>query len=151
MTQEDDHLAWLSRTKLFAGLDTPVLRRIVRFAKEVDHGDGHTIVLEGHEAQAMHVIIEGAAVVTIGGREVARLGPGDSFGEVALFDHGPRTATVTASGPLRVLALDGSRFLQLVHSDGDLAVRLLSHLARFLRGLDGELAECRFGRVLGVD
>ena len=146
MSATDEHLELLSGVSLFSGLDKSVLNKIAQLAKEVNHDDGHTVVREGAGAHAMHLIIEGDAVVGIGDREVARLGPGDSFGEVALFDHGKRSATVTATGPLKVLAIDGSGFLRLVRSAGELAPRLLAHMAAFLRALDGELAECRLGR-----
>jgi len=134
------------RDRTLLRLEKKVLRQISQLVKEIDHDDGHTVVREGAGAHAMHVIVAGDAVVTIGGREVARLGRGDSFGEVALFDRGDRTASVTATGPLNVLAIDGVGFLRLVRSDGELATRLLTHLAGFLRALDGELAECRLGR-----
>ncbi|MEE9581669.1 MAG: cyclic nucleotide-binding domain-containing protein [Acidimicrobiia bacterium] len=147
MTATEEHVELLSGIGLFSGLDESVLDKIARLAREVDHDEGHSVVREGAGAHAMHLIVDGDAVVTIGDREVARLGPGDSFGEVALFDRGSRSATVTAAGPLKVLAIDGSGFLQLVKSDGELAARLLSHMAGFLRGLDGELAECRLGRT----
>ena len=146
MSATDGHLELLSGVGLFSGLDQSVLRKIAELAMEVNHGDGHTVVREGAGAHAMHLIIEGNAAVGVGDREVTRLGPGDSFGEVALFDHGKRSATVTATGPLKVLAIDGSGFLRLVRSDGELAARLLAHMAGFLRALDGELAECRLGR-----
>ena len=146
MSAANEHSDLLSGVSLFSGLDESVLKKIAQLAKEVNHNDGHTVVREGAGAHAMHLIIEGNAVVGIGDREVARLGPGDSFGEVALFDHGKRSATVTATGPLKVLAIDGSGFLRLVRSDGELATRLLAHMAAFLRARDGELAEWHLGK-----
>ncbi len=146
MTATDEYVELLGGIKLFSGLGKPILRRIAELAREVDHDDGEAVVIEGGGVHAMHVIVSGDAVVAIGGREVARLGSGDPFGEIALFDHGHRTATVTAAGPLKVLAIDGFGFLRLVQSDGELATRLLAHLAAFLRALDGELAECQLGR-----
>ncbi len=147
MATIDEHVELLSGVRLFSGLRKPVLRQIAQLAKEIDHNEGHTVVREGAGAHAMHLIVNGNAVVAIGDREVARLGPGDSFGEVALFDRSRRTATVTAMGPLKVLAIDGPGFLRIVQSDGELATRLLAHMAAFLRSLDGELAETQLGRT----
>jgi CRP-like cAMP-binding protein len=101
------------------------------------------VVREGAAAHALHVIVDGSAEVTIGGETVGRLGPGDSFGEIALFDDGPRTATVTADGPLRVLAIDGHTFRETIGKDPELGYRLIVHLAKLVRSLDVHVADCR--------
>lgn len=144
MNSTADLVATLDRTPLFGGLGKSALRRIAGLTKQIDHDDGHTVVREGWGAHAMHVIVEGTAVVTAGGTEVARLGPGDSFGEVALFDPGPRTATVTADGPLKLLGIEGAAFRQLVEEEGALAARFLEKLAAVIRATNGSLCEWQF-------
>ena len=141
MASIKERLELLDRIPLFSGLTKRHLREIANLVKEVDHPAGKTIVREGKRAHALHVIVDGTAVITIGGREMRRLGPGDYFGEIALFDSGPRTATVSATTPLRALAILRSDFLGAVASDGELATRLLVHLAKVVRDLDAQSAE----------
>jgi CRP-like cAMP-binding protein len=145
MKETDVQAGLLEKSVLFSGLDRSVLRKIAGITREVDHAAGHVIVQEGSGVHAMHVIVEGNAVVTVEDTEVARLGPGDSFGEIALFDEGPRTATVAADTPLRVLAVDASAFRYMVENDGALASRLLTRLARMIRSMDSIVAECGLG------
>ena len=144
MTDSKTSVELLSATSLFGGLGDRALRRIADMAKEINHPDEKSVVMEGRQAHAMHVIVDGVAVVSVAGSELARLGPGDSFGEVALFDRGPRTATITAVGPLRVLAIDGVALHGLIESDGHVGLRFLGHLAAALRSSNGALAEWQF-------
>lgn len=144
MTNTDTYIDLLGGTSLFSGLSKRALRKVSAMGAEVIHGDGKAVVTEGSGAHAMHLIVEGEARVSVGGNEVAHLGPGDSFGEVALFDKGTRTATVEAIGSLRVLAIDGSALRNLVRSDGELGLQLLGRLAAALRSSNGALAEWQF-------
>jgi CRP-like cAMP-binding protein len=68
------------------------------------------VIVEGARGDEFFVILDGTVRVTRSGAPVAELGPGDFFGEMALFDDVPRNATVTATGPLRVLVLDRAGF-----------------------------------------
>ena len=86
----------LSDIPLFAGLSKRHLRRVADLAEEVPFQDGRLMVQADSPGQALYVIAEGNARVFRGvvptGRPIARLGPGDFFEEIALFDGGPRTA-----------------------------------------------------------
>ena len=73
-----------------------------------------------------------------GGRKIASLGPGDYFGELALLDHQPRTATVTADTPMKVWVLDSRHFEGILDEIPGLARRLLTHLAGQVRELDAK-------------
>lgn len=141
MAPNDERLELLQRVPLLSDLTKRSLRRVANLAKEVDHAAEHPIVREGGGVHSLHVIIEGTAVVTIGGQEKRSLGPGDYFGEIAIFDRGRRTATVTATTPMKVLAISKHDFLGLVASDADLAIRLLGHLAGVIRQLDARIAD----------
>jgi CRP-like cAMP-binding protein len=70
------------------------------------------------------------------GRKVAMLGPGDAFGELALLDHGPRTATVTAATPLKVLVIGAREFAGILDEVPPIAHKLLKSLAGRIRELD---------------
>lgn len=109
--------------------------------------DGEVIVRQGDVGDAMYVIQSGNAEVVeeAGGKTVplAMLGANDFFGEMALFEHEVRSATVRARGPVRVLTVDKKTLLRRIHQDPALAFRLLEHLCHRLRKLDSEYAGLR--------
>lgn len=94
---------------------------------------GDEIVSEGNTGTGFYVITAGEVSVVRGGREVARLGPGSYFGEIALIDGGPRTATVTATGDLEVVGLTAWDFRNIVEGDPRICWALAQELARRVR------------------
>jgi CRP-like cAMP-binding protein len=101
----------------------PLLRsidpnRLAALGSELRVSKGGVIVREGDQGDAFYMLIDGAAEVTIGGRLIRRLEPGDSFGEIALLYAVPRTATVTAAEDIRVWRLGREQFLATV-SEGE--------------------------------
>ena len=86
----------LANVPIFSGCSKRELGIIARASKEVSHKEGTVIAREGERGIGLFLILDGQCKVTIGGKTKARLGAGDFFGEVALLDGGPRTATVTA-------------------------------------------------------
>ena len=105
--------------------------------------DGEEIVHQGETGDCMYVIQTGQAEAIQGkeGKEVrlAVLGVGDVFGEMALFERMPRSATVRALGDERVLTIDKKTFLRQVHEDPSLAFRILQKMSYRIRELDTEL------------
>src|SRR5690606_34210047 len=86
-----DHLAQVS---LFSSMSKRELQKIARVSDEVSVPEGKVLVEEGTRGREAFVILDGKAVVRRNNRRVATLGPGDHFGELALLDGGPRTASV---------------------------------------------------------
>lgn len=111
--------------------------------------DGEVIVREGEVGDCMYVIQVGQAEVLSEkeGREVRlrMMGEGDIFGEMALVDREPRSATVRAVGEVRVLTLDKRTFMRRVHEDPSLAFRVLQTMAHRLRTLSAELTQLKAG------
>ena len=107
------------------------------------YGDGEEIVRQGETGDCMYVIQTGQAEAIQGkeGKEVrlAVLGEGDVFGEMALFERMPRSATVRALGEVRVLTIDKKTFLRQVHEDPSLAFRILQKMSYRIRELNAEL------------
>lgn len=109
--------------------------------------DGETIVRQGEMGDSMFVIQQGSVEVL---REEAgrtfrlrELGPGELFGEMALCENTPRSATVRAVGEARVLTVDKRTFLRRVQEDPSLAFRVLQTMSARIRLLDGEVARLR--------
>lgn len=98
----------LKELTLFSGLGRRERKRVAPMVEEVEVADGREIVTQGDVAHELFVIQQGTATVTRDGETIADLGPGDFFGEVALFseDH-RRTSSVTATSPMRLAVLHG--------------------------------------------
>lgn len=107
-------LALIRRIPIFAPLPAPAIERLMLHFAELDVEAGTVLIREGEAGDRFYVIVEGEAVVTRGGEHVVDRGPGDYMGEIALLRDVPRTASVTATTPLRLLALDRDPFLEAV-------------------------------------
>jgi len=109
--------------------------------------DGDVICRQGEPGDCMFIVQAGRLVVVREDTEaqiiLGELGPGDIFGEMAIFERQPRSATVRARGPARVLTLDRRAFLRGVHSDPSLAYRILQTMSQRVRRLTEELSHAK--------
>jgi CRP-like cAMP-binding protein len=121
--------ALLRQVDLFATLEEKDLESLAGEFNERHFAEGHQIAMEGEGGLVFFVVESGEATVEVHGREVARLGPGDSFGEIALIDRRPRTATVTAVTDLVAHSLPVFVFRPFVESRPDVAWKLLEQMA----------------------
>jgi len=115
---------------------------------------GHTLFKEGDAGDRLFVVVEGKLKLGTSsgdGREnlLSILGPGDMFGELSLFDPGPRTATATAVTDSRVLALANDQVIGWVTAHPQVSLQLLKRLARRLRRTNEVLADLVFADVPG--
>ena len=129
---DENRIDLLKRVPLFEGLDRRELRDIADTMKERRFPAGHVLAEEGHAGVGFFVIEDGEARVTVGEREVARLGAGDYFGEIALIAETPRSATVTAETDVRAHGLTSWEFRPFVETNASVAWKLLEALARKL-------------------
>ena len=135
----------LREVLLFDGCSDEELRRIAQMADEVAVPAGYVLVYEGDWGHEVFVVAEGEARVTAGGRTLAVLGPSAVIGELAVLNPAPRTATVTASEPMRFFVFDRDSFEALLEefpvigrrTMGNVAARF-QHQADELAGSDGE-------------
>ena len=127
-------IAMLEGVPLFSGCSKKDLQAVVEAFKDVRHREGRVIAKEGDTGIGFFLIAEGTAVVSIGGKSRAKLGPGDFFGEISLLDHGPRTATVTSTSPIRLLGLTAWAFKHLVDQHPRIALNMLKVVAARVRG-----------------
>ncbi len=114
MGGRDDELELLRGVPVLGVLSLPTLETL---AGELDHAvvpSGETVFRQGDRGDRFYVVVEGTAEVVGDGRRITRLGPGESFGEIALLHRIPRTATVRAVDDLRLESLRGDRFLAIM-------------------------------------
>jgi CRP/FNR family cyclic AMP-dependent transcriptional regulator len=118
---------------LFAGLSKRHLRHIAGLCEEEEFSEGTSLAEEGKPGDTFYVLLEGEAKVVRGGRRLDRLIPGDFFGEIALIDGGPRTASVVATTPLITLTISRKRFRRMLEEDPSIVLAMLEELAKRLR------------------
>lgn len=116
----------LKSVPLFAACSRTELRELALVADEVDLREGRALVREEQPGREFFVLVEGTVRVTRRGRKRAELGPGDWFGEIALLTKTPRTATVTATSPVRVLVVTDRAFRRVVESMPSIALKVLA-------------------------
>jgi CRP-like cAMP-binding protein len=105
------------------------LRRIAALAQERPLEPGTELIREGEPGTEFYVVVEGQIEVRRGTRRVANLGAGSFVGEIALLSRSPRTATVVATTPLVVLAIEGKSFVELLDSIPELWLKVARALA----------------------
>ena len=130
MTEVEDAI---SRVQLFGGLSKRDLKSLAASMEERTFPAGTVITEVGKGGIGFFVIASGTASVVAGGRPRRSLGPGDHFGEIALFDGGARTAQVTAETDLRCYGLTAWEFRPFVMEHPEVAWALLETLARRVR------------------
>ena len=129
----DRRLEMLARVPLFAGSSRRQLRGILEWTKEYRYKPGAIIVREGARGQELFVLLDGKASVSRKGKRITRLVPGDFFGEMAVIDGGPRSATVIADEAVDSLVLKQADFRSMVEGDPSIAWHLLETFAARLR------------------
>jgi CRP/FNR family cyclic AMP-dependent transcriptional regulator len=123
----------LRRVPLFSGCSDKQLEFIASHVEEMEFAPGRTLCEEGKSGGDFFVILSGSAEARRRGKPLRAMSSGDFFGEIALLDNGPRTATVVASTPLRCLVLGPSQFQDVLYQNSDIAVKVLYAVAKRLR------------------
>lgn len=132
------HLDHLASVPLFSACSKKELQAVAKASDELGLPAGRHLCEQGTIGREAFVIVEGSAEVRRNGRKVATLGPGDCVGELALLDHGPRTATVTAATDIVVLVLGAREFAGILDEVPPIAHKLLKALAGRIRELDAK-------------
>ena len=129
----DAYLERLGALPMFGGCSNRELRDVARIVDELQVEAGRVLMSQGDAGQEAFVIEEGTADVVRDGQLLATVGPGSYVGELALIDAGPRSATVIAMMPMRVLVIGTREFSILLDEVPGLARRVLVSTARRLR------------------
>jgi CRP/FNR family cyclic AMP-dependent transcriptional regulator len=141
LSRPPDRIDWLRKVPLFSGLSRRQLDLIARQTDEVKVDAGRVVARQGTLGQEFLLIIDGSARVERDGTVIARLAAGDFFGEMALIDGKPRSASVIAETPIALLVADSRSFRSLLDTVPGLQRKILVGLCGRLRAADAALAE----------
>jgi CRP/FNR family transcriptional regulator, cyclic AMP receptor protein len=130
--RKDAKVDLLRRIPLFSQCSRRDLGAISSIADEIDLKEGKELTREGRVGREFFVLIDGSADVRKKNRKVATLKSGDFFGEIALVHHAPRTATVTATTPVRALVIMERDFKRLLAEQPEIQRKVLVALAERL-------------------
>ena len=119
----------LGRVPLFPGVKPKELKKLAERMQERSFAEGDTITTEGESGVGFFVIEDGNATVSIDGKIIRTLGPGEYFGEIALIDSGPRSATIVATTDLRCRGMTAWEFRPFVEEHPEVAWSMLETLA----------------------
>ena len=133
MARRGELIEHLASVPLFSQCTKRERQIVARHAEIVDLEAGTEMTVEGEPGDSFFVILDGEATVRRGGSEVRHLGPGTWFGELALLDPGPRSATVVAEEPVRVAVLGARMFRIILRELPAISERLLAALARQIK------------------
>jgi CRP-like cAMP-binding protein len=123
----------LADVPIFAELSKRHLKKVAGASRIMRFHDGAAIIREGTPGDALYVLVDGEVSVRRKGLPAVTLGMGSFFGEMALFDDSPRSASVVANGIVLCLVISRARFDKLLRSEPPIAIGLLKELARRLR------------------
>ena len=138
MRRKDQYLDHLAKVPLFSACSKKELQTIARASDDIDVPSGKLLVEEGKPGHEFFLILNGSASVKRGKKEIAKLGPGQYFGELALLDRGPRSASVVANDDMEVLVLGQREFAGVIDEVPTLAHKLLQSMAQRLREADAK-------------
>ncbi len=130
-----DRLTALSTVAIFADLRAEELLRVAQVLEERTFADGAVVFEEGQPGGEMFLVVRGTVRLVKGdAHQVAALGPGDFFGEMALFEAAPRSTGALAQGAVTLLALRRRVLRGLIHEQPSVSFALLRALSHRLRG-----------------
>jgi CRP-like cAMP-binding protein len=134
-TDAHDWANVLATLPLFAGLGRRQLKKVAGIGKLKRFHGMSTIVHAGEPGQSLYVVLDGEVFVRRRGLSDLVLSMGSFFGEIALLDGGPRSATVVANGPVTCLTISQAQFLKLLRAEPAIAVAIVRELAARLRAI----------------
>ena len=123
----------VKKAKLFEGLPASEVRSIEKQMKTVTHPAGHEIVVRGENGVGFMVILDGTVSVSTVQGKTRKLGPGDSFGEMALLDHEGRSATIKADTDVSLATIPEWNFRPFLKEHPEVTYRLLQLLSQRVR------------------
>jgi CRP-like cAMP-binding protein len=134
-----DRLLFIREVPMFKELRDEFLVRLASVMEELSFPANHTIFTKGQEGRSLYIVVSGRVRVHIGEQELVQLEQGACFGEMALFDSEPRSASVTTLIPSDVLVLTQQQMYEAIDETPDIAVNIITLLSRRIRELNQKL------------
>jgi CRP-like cAMP-binding protein len=128
----------LKHAKLLEGLPDSELRSLEKQMKTVKHPSGHEITVKGENGVGFMIILDGTVTVATVQGKSRQLGPGDSFGEMALLDHEGRSATIKADTDVSLATIPEWNFKPFLKEHPEVAYRLLQVLSQRIRRAESD-------------
>ena len=128
----------LAEVPLFAGLSKKELRTIAQLATYLEEPEGTILTAEGESGNEFIIVLGGEVEVQQGGEVIATRGSGDYFGEIALLDHRPRTATIIAKTPVEIEVIGRQEFTGMLAEVPELAGKIMATMAQRLADMENK-------------
>lgn len=141
MTVDDSRLDALRKVPLFSGLTDGELAAVLENSEERSYRPGQDLVTQGDVSGPFFLLYEGRCQVTVNGHPRRKVGPGQYFGDMALIDGEPRSATVRAETEVRGLAIHAEAFFGLLEGNFAVARKIMANLSRRARAAERQLQE----------
>lgn len=134
--QTVERLLFVRKVPIFAELRDDFLVRLASIMEELQFPAKHTIFTQGEEGRSLYILVSGRVRVHIGNRELAQLEQGTCFGEMAVFDAEPRSASVTTLESCACLMLTQQQLYEAIEETPGIAVNIIRLLSRRIRELN---------------
>ncbi len=139
MLSSIDRLLFLRKVSIFEDLRDDFLVKLASVMDEVSFPANYTIFKEGEEGKSLYIVVSGRVKVHLGDRELAQLDKGTFFGEMALFDAEPRSASVTALKDCECLTLNQIQLIDAIEETPAIAINITRTLSRRIRELNKKI------------
>jgi CRP-like cAMP-binding protein len=139
MLNSVDRLLFVRGVPLFQELRDDFLVRLASIMDELAFPPNHTIFTKGQQGQSLYILVSGRVKVHSGDRIIARLEQGACFGEMAVFDAEPRSASVTTLEPCDCLTLTQQQLYEAIDETPGIAINLIRLLSRRIRKLNQKI------------
>ena len=132
----DEKIEFLAKVPMFSACNQKELRKLASAVDRVEVPKGEVLMTEGTPGHDFFLIVDGKAKVTLRGKQLATLGPGEFLGEMALLDQGPRSATAVAQTPMELLVLTSRDFSSILEEVPVVTKKIMRGMAARLRTID---------------
>lgn len=139
MLSSFDRLLFIRRVSIFQELRDEFLVKLASVMDELSFPSSHTIFEQGEEGRSLYIVVSGRVRVHIGDQELVQLEQGSIFGEMALFDAEPRSASVTTLEKCDCLTLNQLQLIDAIEETPEIAVNVTRALSRRIRELNGKV------------
>jgi CRP/FNR family transcriptional regulator, cyclic AMP receptor protein len=139
MLSSFERLLFIRRVSIFQELRDEFLVKLASAMDELSFPAHHTIFEKGEEGRSLYIVVSGEVRIHDGEQDLAKLGQGAIFGEMALFDAEPRSASVTTLDQCDCLTLNQLQLIDAIEETPEIAVNITSALSRRIRELNGKI------------